>query len=271
MSDQDQELDSYFDENNSGTVEQQQETKGHPAWDEILSTVPPEFHHLITPTLEKWDSGVQKKIQDLHSQIDPYREIIEDIDPEVVDMALKLAEAVQADPRAVYQQLAEAYGFDSSEQGVTEMENTMEDLFNDGSETAQLAAALAEQRSMLEQLQLERQAEVEAFAQAQEDAQLDELLDEYIDALHEEYGDFNDDFVITLMGNGLDGEEAVQEFFSIVAEASGAQQQSSESSSAPAVLGSGGNIPSSAVDPSKLNPSQTSELVAQLLAMENQD
>lgn len=269
MSDQDQEFDFDFDEDNSGTVEQQ-ETKGHPAWDEILSTVPPEFHHLITPTLEKWDSGVQKKIQDLHSQIDPYREVIEDIDPEVIDMALKLAEAVQADPRAVYQQLAEAYGFDSSEQGVTEMENTVEDLFYDGSETAQLAAALAEQRSMLEQLQLERQAEVEAFAQAQEDAQLDELLDEYIDALHEEYGDFNDDFVITLMGNGLDGEEAVQEFFSIVEEASGAQYQS-ESSSAPAVLGSGGNIPSSAVDPSKLNPSQTSELVAQLLAMEDQD
>ena len=270
MSDQDQEFDFDFDEDNSGTVEQQ-ETKGHPAWDEILSTVPPEFHHLITPTLEKWDSGVQKKIQDLHSQIDPYREIIEDIDPEVVDMALKLAEAVQADPRAVYQQLAEAYGFDSSEQGVTEMENTMEDLFYDGSENAQFAIALAEQRSMLEQLQLERQAEVEAYAQAQEDQQLDELLTEYIDALHEEYGDFNDDFVITLMGNGLDGEEAVEEFFSIVAEASGAQQQPSESSSAPAVLGSGGNIPSSAIDPSKLNPSQTSELVAQLLAMENQD
>lgn len=270
MSDQDQELDFDINEDNSGTVEQQQEIKGHPAWDEILSTVPQEFHHLITPTLEKWDSGVQKKIQDLHSQIDPYREIIEDIDPEVVDMALKLAEAVQADPRAVYEQLAEAYGFDSSEQGVTEMENTVEDLFNDGSDTAQLANALAEQRAMLEQLQQERQAELEAIAQAQEEAELDELLDEYIDALHQEYGDFNEDFVITLMGNGLDGEEAVKEFFSIVQEASQAQQPS-ESSSAPTVLGSGGNIPSNAIDPSKLNPSQTSELVAQLLAMEDQD
>jgi multidrug efflux pump subunit AcrA (membrane-fusion protein) len=262
MSDQDQELATT---DNSGTVEEQA-TKGHPAWDEILSKIPEEFHPLVTPTLEKWDSGVQNKIQDLHSQFDPYREVIGDVDLEVVDMALKLAEAVQADPEAVYRQLAEAYGFDSGEQGVTEMENTaMSDLFTDDSE---LAAQLAEQRQMLEALQQERQAEIEAAQQAQEDMELSQLLDEYLGALHEEYGDFNDDFVVTLMGNGMDGEEAVQEFFSIVKEAS-SNSQGSNTEPAPAVLGSGGNIPSNAIDPSKLNPSQTSELVAQLLAMDN--
>jgi hypothetical protein len=242
---------------------------GHPAWKEILDAVPDEFHHLLTPTLEKWDKGVQQKIQDLHSEFDPFKSVVEDYEPETVAMALNLAEAIQADPAGALAQLQKAYGLSvgvTGEQGVVEDDDAVElDSALEGTDPA-IAKQLAEQRALIEELRAERQAEQESITQEQEDAELEQMLATYIEDLHKIHGDFDEDFVITLMGNGVDGVEAVERYQGIIANAA---PKVPAGATAPAVLGSGGNIPSGAVDVTKLSPTQTQDYVAQLLAAQD--
>jgi len=91
---------------------------GHPAWQEALSQVPVPFHDRLTPVFSKWDQEVQKKIEAEQSRYAPYRSFIESrVDPAQIDASLRLAQALQTDPRAVYDYLAEQHGYNTPTSG----------------------------------------------------------------------------------------------------------------------------------------------------------
>ena len=126
-------------------------------------------------------------------------------------------------------------------------ENSLEP---DAAVTAQLTAT--EQRLA----QLEQEREMEKYQ---------EQLDAYIAYLHEpEPGkrvEFDEDYVITLLANGVDGEEAVSRYQKIVETAA----PKSAPNPAPRIMPSGGGVPSNAIDPKTLSDSQTQDLVTQIL------
>src|SRR4249920_837498 len=91
---------------------------GHPAWDEALSQVPVPFHDRLKPVFSKWDQEVQKRIESEQSRYAPYKSFIESrVDPSQIDASLRLAQALQSDPRAVYDYLAEQYGYNKQTSG----------------------------------------------------------------------------------------------------------------------------------------------------------
>lgn len=250
MEDQDQDLNSA-----EGTVQEQ--SAGHPAWKEILDVIPEELHDVVRPTLEKWDSGVNKRFQSLHSQYEPFKQF-QDIDPEALQLAVSLMQRIEDDPKGVYDLMGQTYGFVTEQQGA-EPEMGTEDFDLDEQDDPRLAQELAQLRSEQEQLRLQN----EQLLQAQQNEQAELELEAYLEHLHDTQGDFDEDFVIALMANGIDGTQAVARFNDIISRAS--QQVEEAPPQAPAVMGSSGTVPSRQIDPVALSGRETKDLVAQML------
>lgn len=232
---------------------------GHPAWQDILNAVPEQYHEALRPTLEKWDKGVQNRFQSLHSKYEPLKQYA-DYTPEDLEVAINLKQAIEADPKAVYDLLAQTYNF--LEQGATDGESVMEipeDFDGD--------PQVYQQLQMTQQQLADQQATIAALQQQQELERAEEELDAYMKYLHDEHGDFDDDYVVTLLANGVDGDEAVNRYNAIVAKAGGttSTETAPAPKTAPAVMSAGGGVPSRAIDPKSLSNSDTKDLVAQML------
>lgn len=237
---------------------------GHPAWQEIFNEVPPEFHDAIRPTLEKWEKGVNSRFQSLHSEYEPLKsfEKFQDTSPEVIETALAFMQRVEEDPEAVWKLMAETYQF-QIEQGAEGMQE------NEGQEPQQEfnpegvdPAILSQMQELMQQNQaiLQRQ---QAQDEAAEEARLVSELDNYLDELRSTKGDFDEEFVVALMAQGIDGEEAINRYNAAVQKA--AQSQGNPQPT-PVVMGGSGGVPSGGgIDPKSLNSSQTKDLVAQML------
>jgi hypothetical protein len=243
------------------------DTGGHPAWKEILDQLPEEFHPLVTPKLEAWDSGVQTRFQNLQSQYEPYKTFIEqEVDPDYLVQAAQLAAAIEQDPERVYKALAEAYGYGQGVADTTEV--TDPDDTDDPDDP--IAARLAEHERMLE-----RMAEAYMADQnARETQEGEAVLDEYMAALHEAYPKgFDDQYVLNQIAAGVDGQDAVEGFYKLV-ESYGGNVNTADTPSAPSappVMSSGGGSPSDRVDPRKLGNADTEQLVAELLRAANEE
>jgi hypothetical protein len=234
---------------------------GHPAWQEILNAVPEQYHEALRPTLEKWDKGVQNRFQSLHSKYEPIKQYA-DYSPEDLEVALNLKQAVEADPKAVWELLAQTYNF-SLEQGATEGEIAMNfdpDEFEGDPE-------LYQQLQLTQQQLMEQQEALVALQQQQDLEKAEEELDAYMAYLHSEHGDFDDDYVVTLLANGVDGDEAVNRYQQIVQRAGGTKPAPA---APPKVMSAGGGVPSRAIDPKALSNSDTKDLVAQMLLQAQQ-
>lgn len=266
-------MDNDQDQTSDGTVEEfllaqeAAEKGGHPAWQEILNAVPEEYHEALRPTLEKWDSGVQKRFNSLHSQYAPLKDYAE-VDPQVIAAGINLINRIEEDPKAVFDLMRETYQFDvgtTVEQGAKPMSELMgTGNFDEQDEYARQIAAQQQQLQELREQQQKLMEQAEAARMASE-------LDAYLAHLHQEHGDFDNDYVVTLMANGVDGTEAVQRYNSLVENIRGPQaQQSPTAPPAPNVMGSGGGVPSRSVDPKSLSNGETKDLVAQLLEQANQ-
>lgn len=166
---------------------------GHPAWQEILSQVPEMLHPQIRPALENWDRGVQERFQQVHSQYAPYKQFLDaNIQPEALQQSYQLWQMLNSDPRALYEQLGNFLGANSSGQGQQQVPNQQQqvpgevDLGAFGNEEFDLTKhpqyqalmqqqqALAQQQQMLmqgiqmqHQEQLNRQAEAQVASQQQ--------------------------------------------------------------------------------------------------------
>ena len=237
---------------------------GHPAWGEILSVVPQELHEQLTPKLQAWDQGVQQKISQLHSEYEPYKDIISNYGPDDVQSAIGLALALQNDPQTFFQNLlesAEDLGIDmgeflgqgagaepNSQQGQQggENDNPYDDRF---SRLEEAIGTIAE--SLLAQQQ--------GWSESQEDAALDQELNR----LHQQFGEFDEDYVLTKIGAGMDPNQAVEAYMQLTG-------KNPKADDTPPILGAGGSLPSNRQDIAKMKPSDTEALVARMLTAANQ-
>lgn len=241
------------------TAEEAAANGGHPAWQEILDAIPEQYREAITPTLEKWDKGVSKRFQSLHSKYEPLKQYA-DYDPQELEIAVNLKQAIEADPKAVWELLAQTYDL-SLEQGASEQGSVDmgQQYYEEGEGPDPLL--LQTQQQLAEQA-----AEIASLKQARELEEATEQLDAYMAYLHDEHGEFDDDYVVTLLANGVDGVEAVNRYN---AKFTAAQSQPAPVG-APKVMGAGGGVPSRAIDPNTLSNNETKDLVAQMLLQAQQ-
>lgn len=234
----------------NGQVEPQEQKA---PWADYLEPLPESVRPLVEPTFKKWDADVTQRFQQYSQTLEPYKAwdpVIQEFqDPQVAQQAAALMQAINDDPERVYRALAEQFGFDAG-QGDEEADNGFdkpEDYVD---------PEFAQYRQMTENMAAIMLAQQEAERAAQEDAE----LDQYISGLKQKYGDFDDEYVLAHMHLGMDGEQAVAKFQSIL------QNRLAQVPTAPTILGSGGGLPSMAIDPGQLNSRDTKNLVAQMLA-----
>lgn len=235
---------------------------GHPAWQEILEAVPEQYRDALKPTLEKWDKGVQSRFQSLHSKYEPFKPYVDEADK--VQMGMNLIQRIEEDPRAVYDLMAATYNF--AEQGATEDEGVMSEFDELDLDSGDVdPRVLAQMQALQEQQALIAQQVAEQQQRAEEEENLNQL-NAYVEWLHEEHGDFDDDYVVTLLANGVEGPEAIKRYEAIIAKASGTPDKPP----APKVMPSGGGVPSRAIDPTTLSGKETKDLVAEMLIQAQQ-
>lgn len=114
----------------------------------------------------------------------------------------------------------------------------------------------------LQELKEWRQSQEMSAQERQEQAQLDDL----VKALHNEYGDFDEDWVLLQIGRNIPPAEAVKAWNSLIE----SKVSSFAKPKPPAVMAGNGSVPGSQVDLSKLTGAERIKFVADTLAAANQ-
>ena len=171
------------EESQSGTTEgnESKQGNGHPAWQPYLEEIPEPFRQQVTPAFEKWDKDAQEKIRAVQSKYAPYEPFIER-DPQELQAAIQISELLRTNPKALYDNLAQRFGFNAnSDQGQSNDEDSEFDPFaetegknGDSIENdprfKQLSQEL-EQLKQFQQQQIEQQQAAQAEAEANQQVQ----------------------------------------------------------------------------------------------------
>jgi hypothetical protein len=172
--------------------QEEPEAKGNPAWDELYNVLPKSLHGMVEPVISKWQSGVDSEFE----KFSPYRKFAESgVNPDVIEASMELARQVAANPKAVYDELAERYGWSQANamiqqaaENLEEAEDYEEDPFGDDPTSAELKAMKAELDALKGTLQSREEQE--------EQAQLGYEIESSIEALTSEHGDFDQEAVV---------------------------------------------------------------------------
>jgi len=220
----------------------------------FLAAIPEQDRNIVAKYIKDWDAGVTKKFQDIHSQYEPYKNLGE-IDR--IQRAMEVISILEEDPQLFYENLAQLLNIEE-EDGEDEMSTDQEQQeFEDPRD-----AELAQLRTAFESLSSNFQ---ESQTASQEKQQMDEL-DNYMKTLHNEHGDFDDDWVLLQISKGVDPIESVKSWNTMIND----RVSSTAKRTPPTIMSGNGSSPGGQVDPSKFNSSQRKEYIAAMLAASNQ-
>lgn len=234
----------------------------NPAWNDVLGVIPSQLHSQITPHFQKWDSNFQTKINEVHSQYEPWKPFIDQgVAPDDVNYALSLVNALSENPQEVIKALNEWAGLEGSDpeqqgQFNQTQQNPDDDPILNHPKVKEMQEALNTMAGIILQ---QREAEQQSAA--------DEELEQDINTLKEELGDFDEELVLALaMKSDNFDFDALKEAAQKVVEKTRPQRQPG-----PPVLGSGSAIPNQSPDPRKMSDAERKNAVAAMLAQAQQN
>lgn len=259
----------------AGTGQVAEVQADNPAWNEFLSGVPQGMHDVFKPHLAKWDQGVNARIQQVHSEYADWKPLKDQgITPEMIQQGIGIYQAIEEDPRRVYDILGQTYGYAAANQimqnaGQGQPQNpnpqqqpepTAEYQFGQLPQQ-QPAPEIARLQSMVDTMSqimiAQRNAEIER--------QQDTVLDKELADLKARIGPFDETFVVGLMQAGMSAEQAGERWnqwrSDIIAQ--------SNRPAAPSVISGAGPLPSNAIDPTKLDKKNTVSLAAEMMRAAN--
>lgn len=234
----------------------------NPAWNDALNGIPQEFHSHLTPHFQQWDQNFQNKIQQVHSQYEPYKPFIEQgVTPEELNYGYGLLNALENNPQEVLAALQEAIAQENGQYdgGQGQYESTQQN-------PDQQQQFEIDQHPYVQQMreQMDIMAQILLGQREQEQQQAaDEAFDQELTQLKETKGDFDEEYVIGLLlaNPNMSTEEAVDRYQNLSQQILSGKRQPG-----PPVLGSGGAIPNSQADMRKASPKDTRAVVQQMLA-----
>ncbi len=244
----------------------------NPAWQPFLDVLPTSLHETVKPVLQDWDKnyqGVQQKYSEVQSRFSPYADIVNGVDPEQLQSALQIAQMIESDPRAFYDNMGDYYK-DEWGQGQQGQDNLQQqgDEFNPDEQGYDVT-----QDPMFQEMYNNQQTMAEYLAgniQQQQEAAADAEVDTEWKAAQQKHGNaLDENFVFSLaLSNGMSIEQAADSYMQHVANV---RQQPRAGENAPRVISPNGGIASTQVDPAKMDNKQTRNLVAQILAQAHQE
>jgi hypothetical protein len=241
----------------------------NPAWNDVLSVIPPEYHQQVTPHFQQWDQAAQTRIESVNNQFKDYQPFVENgISPQDLEQGLQLMYQINSNPQGVYNALAEAYGF-AAQQANSNSQAADGEEEVDGYQDPRYDEIAALQQRQQEGLDLIAQTLLQQ-EQAKLDAQAEAEIDSELNALKKQHPGISEEFALSLMVNGFDANQVGERWAAMT---QGILQQNPRPF-APNVLGSNGGgtgLPSQAIDPKKLSGQQTRSLVEQMVRAQMAD
>jgi len=240
---------------------------------QFLSNIPAADRAVVGRYIKDWDAGVTKKFQSYADRIKKY----EALGPEdQLTQYVNFANNFRANPEAVFrlmwEGLQEQYGegFEQELLRILAVEQEMNEYnpFDEQQDYEQQEYdpnEVFQQNvvSELEELRSWREQQEAAAAEAEEFEQLDQVLG----AMHQRFGDFDDDFILLRLGNHGDINRAMQEWNQMVQKYGGG---GSPQRQAPKVMGGQGGVPTDNVDITKLRGKERRAVIANMLAASDQ-
>lgn len=244
---------------------QQEEVKFNQAWNPLLEKLPTSLHNLVTPHLKEWDRNYNEGIQKVHSQYAPYKPFLESqVDPEAINNALLISNALENDPTGLISQLIDYYKYEVPKQPVEQGQgNQPQDESVDEGIPYDVTQHPEFQRmaKMVELLGQNTLQQTEAQLQMEADAQIEKDFAEAKQRL----GDFDESQVAQIMYlQQVDIDTAVKMHNDMVQNI--LQKHRSPGQSAPVLMGGGGGLPSKQTNVSKMTEAQRRQLIVQTLA-----
>ena len=91
----------------------------NPAWNDVLNFIPEDKRGEVLPKLKSWDDNFAK----VQSEFSPYKPLLENkVSMDEIQRAFAFANLVNTNPRGLYDQLAERFGFGQGQQQVNKDE-----------------------------------------------------------------------------------------------------------------------------------------------------
>jgi len=161
----------------------------NPAWVSALDGVPEMFQKKITPHLREWDqnySKTQAELKTLREQYEPYKPYV-GTDPEVLRSAMGVLDAINTNPKDVYDRLTEYL----QEQGLLEAPKVQkqEDEPRDLNEIEPWRRELEQKAARLEERQRAQDAYFEQQAYNQQVSDFQSEIDSQVQAVIGKYGE----------------------------------------------------------------------------------
>lgn len=241
----------------------------------FLSQIPEEHRSIVEPYVKQWDAGVTRRFQELHSTYSPFKEYLDaGYDADRVRAGVQLYQMLETNPQFIYNILAQELGAGGQEQGQGNPQDGISDeLYAElppqlQQQLQQQAQAVAEQNKALEAIATWINTQISSEKQQQEDYQ----LDQYLGLLKTEYGEFDEEWVLTKMGLGMSGEDAIKAFrsFEQKVRGDGERKGVGAGSKAPEVLSGGSVVLPSGADIKTADRKDVRNLVADILEKANQ-
>src|SRR5882762_2316538 len=93
-------------DNNQPSYYQGQDSNANPAWNDLLNSVPEDYHQALTPHLQNWDKGVNDKFNKIHEEYSAFKPFKEGgVSPQDIEFALGTVSHMNENPIEVYQRL----------------------------------------------------------------------------------------------------------------------------------------------------------------------
>lgn len=253
-----------YEDEEEGTTETENSDGGNPSWQELYGVLPDNLHSLVTPVLEKWESGTQAKFTEYAERdksYEPYQQFIDgQVDPQQIEQALSVAQLIDSDPRAFMAQMQAFFGEDQQQQQPDDDEQrrsfdeqpfdiSTDPKFQQISQQQEVIAGF-----LAKQIEDQRASE--------EDSQLDNALV----AMTEKYGEFDQDYVFGLLLNGVDLEQAVTQYHTLV---DNIRSRPAADHNLPNIVSPSGGMPSEYVDPAEMTDQQRKAYVMSVLQQAN--
>lgn len=241
---------------------QQESTGINPAWNPLLEKLPSSLHSLVIPELQTWDKNYQDGIGKVHSEYEPWKPFQEaGVAPEQVQYGLQLLEMLESNPQQIFDSLKEFLQIED-EQPQPVVDPTQQGL-EQGQESAPIdVASIPEFQQMTQMVNAMAELLVQQNSQ-QTEAQADQELDAEFTAAKEQFGNFDEKWVMVQMlaNDNLTLPQAVQQYQEFE---KGILQNANRPG--PKVLSAGGQNANPGVAPSQLDDKGRRSMVANMLA-----
>lgn len=199
----------------------------------ILGQVADTDRDVISKYLPQWDAGVARRITELQGTYAPFDPLLQEgWTAQDLNAAARLYDMLESDPQAALDVLNRNFG--SVQQGGS---TPAQQPQGNGQQPAQLPPEVQQQFGKIDQFMERMAQDQQARQQADQQIAQDKALDEYMGLLKREKGDFDENYVLSRMSAGVQGDVAVDEFNRMVEQRVQAKTGSSQLPAVPILNG----------------------------------